>query len=408
MSKVIKQAVVLAGGRGTRLMPLTASCPKPMVRVNGKPFLQVVLDQLIEFGITEAVLLTGYCGEQISSYFGSAYKSLSLTYSQQDEHADTAQRVWSARALYDPCFLLLYSDNYTRFDYLQHVENWPQSSAMQLLVHPKSPGNLVVHENQIIRYDNSRRDPAAAFVELGFMLIDWKLLSPCISGESINFNEVIVNAINKGIATATCTNPPYFSISDPKRLQLTERYLQPKRLILIDRDGTINKKAPRGEYIYRWEDFSFIPETFNAMKRLSEAGFTFVIITNQAGIARGVYSHSDVDRLHEKMCAVLAQEGITVADVYLCPHHWDEDCECRKPKAGMFWRCEREHQADMRRLLYIGDDPRDMVAANNAGAHGLYLTNEKNLAVDASLGQCCNLEEAVEDIIRFYEAQLTR
>lgn len=388
-------------------MPLTRHCPKPMVKVNGIPFLQVLLDELPAYGIERVLLLTGYLAGQIEDYFGSQYGSLQIDYSRLPESADTGERVWAARALIDEQFMLMYSDNYSRFSFNRHLENASPDAALHLLVHPKSPGNLVLSGGRVIRYDGSRKDPEARYVELGFMLVDWQQLTPHISASTRNFNEVIVDTIRHGKASATITQPAYFSISDPDRLNLLARYLTPRKVILIDRDGTINQKAPRGEYIYRWEDFTFIDDTVTAMKRLAAQGFEFIVITNQAGIGRGLYQREDVDRLHDRMTTELAGQGVTVSAVYLCPHHWNAQCDCRKPSPGMFLRCEREHQLDLRHVIYIGDDPRDMQAAKNAGSHGLFLHNDDDdiPSVDASLGTVSQLTDAVDDIIAFYQAQ---
>lgn len=406
MSKVhnhdIKQAVILAGGRGTRLMPLTAHCPKPMVKVNEVPFLKLLLDELSQRGIERVVLLTGYLGEQIQQFFGEQHNGLTVTYHQLPDSADTAERVWAAQHLYDDAFILMYSDNYLRFDYPAHLQNWREGDAVQLLVQQKSPGNLVLSDGQVMLYDGTRQHPDAHFVELGFMLVDWPQLQPHCNAPLANFNKVIYSAIEAGKVGATITQAPYFSISDPDRLELLERYLQPHKVILIDRDGTINQKAPRGEYIYRWPDFHFIDDTVEAMQTLAQQGFKFIVITNQAGIGRGIYSRQDVDILHEKMCQALQAQGIDIIDIVMCPHHWEDNCTCRKPLPGMFYQVEKNHQLDMRKLVYIGDDPRDMQAAQNAGTQGVFVGEPEAGSELASLGQFAAVSDAIPVISDFY------
>ena len=92
------------------------------------------------------------------------------------------------------------------------------------------------------------------------------------------------------------SHDPYHSISDPERWKLTEKYLSPKKILLIDRDGVINQKAPRGEYIDSWEKFFFIPENIQGMKILSEYGFSFIVISNQAGIGPALTTHRQCRR----------------------------------------------------------------------------------------------------------------
>ena len=111
----LKQAVILCGGLGTRLKPLTDNLPKPMVLVNGKPYLYYLLQQLADQGITEFLLLTGYLGDQISDYFGDGRLwNWNISYSAGPTEWDTGRRIWEARKLFDPQFLLLYSDNFAQ------------------------------------------------------------------------------------------------------------------------------------------------------------------------------------------------------------------------------------------------------------------------------------------------------
>ena len=122
----VDQAIILCGGLGARLRPLTNSVPKPMVMVNGKPFLCHLLRQLSEQGVTRFVLLTGYLGEKISDYFGDGSQyGWSVSYSQGPVEWDTGRRLWEARARFDVQFLLLYSDNFVQFN-LQKLKRFHQ------------------------------------------------------------------------------------------------------------------------------------------------------------------------------------------------------------------------------------------------------------------------------------------
>jgi D-glycero-D-manno-heptose 1,7-bisphosphate phosphatase len=349
-------------------------------------------------------LLTGYCGEQISAYFGSRYKSLLIEYSHQDESLDTAERVLAAESLFDSHYLLMYSDNYLRFDFALHQSQWSASDSLQLLVQQKTPGNLQIQKNRAVLYDSSRTNLQTDYVELGFMLVNWQLLRPYFSDHLTNFSQIIQRAISAQTVGATIASAPYFSISDPTRLQLLERYLQPKKILLLDRDGTINVKAPQGEYISDWQQFEFIPSTVKALQQLAAQGFVFIIISNQAGIGRQVLRLEDVMELHRQMVAQLLAEGIMILDILICPHHWEDKCSCRKPAPGMFYQCERKHQIDISKVIYVGDDPRDVEAADNAGAQSIFLAETTaKTPVKPSLGRVTSLLEAVPVIVDFYQ-----
>ena len=138
----VSQAVILCGGRGERLRPLTDSLPKPMVDVNGRPFLQFLLEQLAENGIKRFVLLTGYLGEKIIEHFGDgSSRGWSISYSIGPAEWSTARRIHEAMTQIDEIFLLMYSDNFAhlRLNDLVQVNN-QSDSAITLSVVKKSPG----------------------------------------------------------------------------------------------------------------------------------------------------------------------------------------------------------------------------------------------------------------------------
>ena len=168
-------------------------------------------------------------------------------------------------------------------------------------------------------------------------------------------------------------------MSDPVRWKITEKYLTKKKIILIDRDGVINKKSSKGRYIKTWDEFEWIDVTLNSMKKLSNKGFSFIIITNQAGINRGIIKPKELALIHHNMKKKLEDEGIKILEIYHCPHHWDEGCNCRKPNAGMFFKASNKWLFRLDKTVYIGDDPRDMEAAINAGCNGIFLGLDSEL-----------------------------
>ena len=152
--------------------------------------------------------------------------------------------------------------------------------------------------------------------------------------------------------------------------------MSPKQLLLIDRDGTINEKPNQGEYVARQEDFKLIDENVDAMAQLAEIGFQFAVITNQAGVARGVVDPDELDRIHQYMVSTLAERGVTVRGVYVSPHHWEEESFDRKPNPGLFFKASQELQFRLDRVIYVGDDIRDCQAAAAAGCGMVFLTGD--------------------------------
>jgi D-glycero-D-manno-heptose 1,7-bisphosphate phosphatase len=148
---------------------------------------------------------------------------------------------------------------------------------------------------------------------------------------------------------------------------------------LIDRDGVINRKASQGKYISKWENFEWIPETHQAMKELAQEGFQFIVITNQAGIARGVIDPVELERIHQNMREKLQKDCIQILGIYCCPHHWNEKCVCRKPNPGMLFQASKEHLFRLDKTMFIGDDPRDCQTAWRAGCCSVFLGDASEL-----------------------------
>lgn len=148
------------------------------------------------------------------------------------------------------------------------------------------------------------------------------------------------------------------------------------KAIFLDRDGTLNVDV---NYLYKIEDFAWVPEARAALAYLVQQGYTLFVITNQSGIARGYYTIAQMEQLHEHMNQELAQVGAHIEKFYYCPHHQKEgvlpeyvkDCDCRKPKPGMLLQAMAEYDIDKAASLMIGDSKRDVEAAEAAGIRGV-------------------------------------
>ena len=375
-----KQAVILCGGLGARMRPYTDNTPKPMISCNGKPFLWYLLQQLHDQGVSRFVLLTGYLAEEVSSYFGDGGSwGWDIQYSEGPVDWDTGKRVWEAREKLDELFLLLYSDNFVPFPldkvYALHKHN---QKPLTFMVASKTPGNISLDKFGIVQqYDNKRFGLGLNYVEIGYMIVEKNQTLSFFDTPECSFSSILQKMAANHQISAWVQHDSYHSISDPNRWQKAQEYLKPKKIILIDRDGVINKKASRGEYISKWEDFIWIKETRIAMKLMANEGFKFIIISNQAGIARGIISFTELEKIHNNMKNELQNDDIEILDIYICPHHWNEECFCRKPKPGMLLQASKDHLFRLDKTLYIGDDPRDVEAALNAGTDYILISEEK-------------------------------
>ena len=135
--------------------------------------------------------------------------------------------------------------------------------------------------------------------------------------------------------------------------------------VFLDRDGTVGRYL---EYCRRPEDFALIPGAGAAIRRLNAAGLAIVVVTNQSAIGRGWLTADTLERIHEKMRRELSTFGASVDAIYVCPHHPDDGCECRKPKIGMFRRAAEELGVSLADSYVVGDRVLDVRSGQAAGS----------------------------------------
>ena len=147
-----------------------------------------------------------------------------------------------------------------------------------------------------------------------------------------------------------------------------------KKALFLDRDGVINKEK---EYLYKIENFEFLDGVFETCKYFQDRGYLIIVITNQAGIARGKYTEEDFELLSTWMTQEFKRHDIIISRIYHCPHHPDfsDKCKCRKPAPGMILKACNEWGIDPYSSIVVGDKVSDVEAGRNAGIKNLFLIN---------------------------------
>lgn len=150
------------------------------------------------------------------------------------------------------------------------------------------------------------------------------------------------------------------------------------KVVFLDRDGVINIEP--GHYTYEVDKFKIVSGLFDALNKLQEDGYQFIVITNQGGISKKVYTHNNVSLVHNYMKSKFQEAGIHLLDIYYCPHHSiNEKCICRKPDSQMLEKAIARYNIDKSKAYFVGDNFTDMGAAENAGITGVKINANDSL-----------------------------
>ena len=357
-----------------------------MIQFHGRPFLAYLVELLRDEGFERILLLTGYLSDSISDYFGdgSAF-GVRIDYSATSADDATSERLLVAREKLDPTFLLLYCDNY-----------WPMpfDALWQRYVEAGAPAIVTVYRNAdghtrdnvridgdgfVAEYDRSRTSPDLHGNEIGYAVLRRDLLDLLPDG-SLPIEQILYPMLARDRRlSAFETDHRYYSVGSHERLPVTERFLARRPTVLLDRDGVLNRRPAVAEYICHPDDVVWLPGALEAVRRLSQSGVRLLVISNQAGIARGAMTSGDLAAVEERMRADIEAAGGAVEAFIYCPHGWDAGCACRKPKPGMLHDAQRRYDLDLTRTTFVGDDARDGEAALAAGCPFLLVDDDHSL-----------------------------
>jgi len=149
-----------------------------------------------------------------------------------------------------------------------------------------------------------------------------------------------------------------------------------RKVVFLDRDGVINRDSPN--YIKSWEEYEFLPDSLEAIKRLALNEFTTIIITNQSVINRKMVSRKGLEHIHTMMKTAIQAHGGEIKDIFYCPHVPEDSCDCRKPKPGLIYQARQKHHIDLRAAVMVGDSAKDIECARNAGCRAAVLVRTGN------------------------------
>lgn len=378
-----RQCAVLVGGLGTRLGALTAVLPKPLLRVGPRAFLDYLIDEIVRQGFDDVICLAGHRAEAVHDWAQQRSSGPEIKVFVEPKPWGTAGALLSAKDLLDDEFLLLNGDSLFDIN-LVDLAAWQPNGPWQAIVALRAMMNAGRYASVGLQGDTinsfAERPPNngpglinAGIYRLKRDVIDLIKSVPC----SIE-RDLFPAMSQKGQLRGRVYQRFFIDIGIPSALEEAQSLVPDivrRPALILDRDGVVNKDI---EYAYRPEQIEWIDGIFEAVKEANDRGRYVFVVTNQAGVARGLYDEEAVRALHTWMNQQFRARGAHIDDFVYCPHHPTEgegryrlSCNCRKPKPGMIIDLVRRWSVDSSRSILVGDKDSDLQAAKNAGIAGI-------------------------------------
>ena len=378
---MLRQAVILVGGLGTRLGERTKTTPKPMLPVGGRPFLDILIDEIGRYdAFDEILLLAGHKAESIlARYDGTVRGRARLAVSLEQAPLGTAGALVHAAALLQRRFLLLNGDSFFDFNILDLA-----SRANESLVHMALRADVigdrfgrVVLDGDRVRSFIAPGQGAAGPVNAGVYVVNRDILAR-VGGLPASLEQDVFPALAAaGAMTGTPYRGYFIDIGIPEDfaradVELIEQLRRPA--VFFDRDGVLNHDSG---YTFEADKLQWIDGAREAVKAVNDAGCFAFVVTNQSGVARGFYEEGHVHALHRWMADEMAAFGAHIDAFEYCPDHPDGTVERyrrvsirRKPGPGMITDLLGRFPVKAGDSILIGDKPSDLEAARAAGVKG--------------------------------------
>ena len=358
---MINQALILVGGKGSRLGKITKKIPKPLLKINKKPFLDYIIKFLLKFKIKKIILLTKFKYQKFNKiYDGKKFGKAKIKCIREKDYLGTSGSLKNVINKLDKKFILCNGDtifDINLFDFNKKLKK-------------NDIGILACSSNQknIKRYSKFNYK-GKKLVSSGIYLFQREKIKKYLISQGSLENEVI-NKIPKNKFKKISYDKRFIDIGIPKDLLRAKKFLndlEKKKCVFLDRDGVINYDYG---YVYKKEKFKWKKNVIKAIKLLNDNGFLVIVISNQSGVGRGFYSHLDVKKLHTWINKKLISYEAFIDRFYFSPYFkfstnkkYRLGEKFRKPNTGMFKKAMEDFKIDKNNSYFIGDNDSDRKAA---------------------------------------------
>lgn len=385
----VSQAVIFVGGLGTRLGKITKKIPKPLIKVNNKPFIEHLIYFFSKQGIKEIILLTGYKKNLFKKKYHKKifFQKTKVICCGENKPLGTGGALLNARKFLNNHFYLCNGDTYFNFNLQDLKLGMKKNSLIKLAVaQDKSKqirySYLSINKSRVLSF-SSNKVTNSGHINSGYYFVNKKILKKINKKICSLEGDILPKLVKEKKVEAKFYKEKFNKFIDigiPKDLKRSERFLNvyvDKKAVFLDRDGVINKDFG---YVHKKEKILWRKNIFKFINFLKNRGYLVFVITNQSGVGRGYYSLKDVNNLHNWMNSVFIDNGSHIDEFYYSPYYkfstnkkFRKNENFRKPGIGFFKIAKKKFRFVTKKSFMIGDTLSDMQFARNSRLNGFKL-----------------------------------
>ena len=386
---ILRQVVILVGGLGSRLGELTKKTPKPILKINNKRFLDVLIENFIRFGFSKITLLSSYKFKKFNKiYNNKSINSAKIKCINEGKPRGTGGALIKSINKFDNYFLFCNGDTFFDINYLDFFLKSKKNKTFNVAISNKNKKkrfSFVKLNNSHITGFNIKN---GNYVNSGYYIINKKkLVSKKFKSRNSSLeNDIFPFLIKKKEVTYVNFKKEFLDIGIKSDLKKADNYLKKvlkKKVAILDRDGVINYDYG---YVHKINKFKLRKNIVNFIKLLNDKNYYVFVITNQSGIGRGYYSEEDVHRLHNYLDKKLHQKGAHIDEYFFSPYYakskikkYKTGLNYRKPNIGFFREINKKYSIQLEGSFMIGDQLSDYYFAKKAKIKYFDANKIKNL-----------------------------
>lgn len=391
----IKEAIILAGGLGTRLRSVVEDKPKALAPVAGRPFLEYLLDHLRAAGIRRCIFSVGYKADHITRQFGDRYRDVEIIYAHETEPLGTGGAIKNAMRFAESDHILVTNgDSLFQTDLSAHYAfHLVHQAAVSLALRPMKNfsryGRVEIDESGRIHAFREKEAVTEGLINGGVYIFDRAAFNMLDFPTKFSIeNDYFQARVSEGKFYGLPSDGYFLDIGIPTdfakaQTEFTKlRFDRPIEIdkswtLFLDRDGVINRRIV-GDYVRRPEDFEILPGAMEAIKWATGKFGRIVVVTNQQGVGKGLMSARNVKDVHRFLATAVENHNGHIDGIYYAPQLKSENHPDRKPGPGMALKAQQDFpEIDFSKSIMVGDSPSDLEFGRRLGMKTIFILTEE-------------------------------